>query len=68
MFIASAYDAAIRILYLRFRSRDVYRYFELSEEQTGSFSMPNLAVPLRQSHPGPVPLRTPRRLAKLHAA
>ena len=37
MFLAAAYDADSRILYLRFRSGDVYRYFELSEEQYQEF-------------------------------
>jgi len=30
---ASAYDGGKRILYLRFRSGEVYRYFEYPEEQ-----------------------------------
>jgi hypothetical protein len=29
---SAAYDATRRILYLRFRSGDVYRYFEFPEE------------------------------------
>ena len=33
MLASSAYDAAERTLYLRFRSGDVYRYFEFPEEQ-----------------------------------
>ena len=34
---ASAYDAGKCILYLRFRSGDVYRYFEFPEEQYREF-------------------------------
>jgi hypothetical protein len=34
---ASAYDAGRHILYLRFRSGDVYRYFEFPEEQYREF-------------------------------
>jgi len=30
---SAAYDAANQVLYLRFRSGDVYRYFEFPEEQ-----------------------------------
>ena len=30
---ASAYDGGKRILYLRFRSGEVYRYFEFPEQQ-----------------------------------
>lgn len=37
MFLRAAYDADSRILYLRFRSGDVYRYFELPEEQYQEF-------------------------------
>jgi hypothetical protein len=32
MFTAGAYDASSRVLYLRFRSGDVYRYFDISHE------------------------------------
>jgi KTSC domain len=32
MFFSSAYDASQRILYLRFRSGDVYRYFQFSQD------------------------------------
>lgn len=31
MFLSTAYDAAQRILYLRFRSGDVYCYFQFSQ-------------------------------------
>lgn len=31
MFLSVAYDATQRILYLRFQSGDVYRYFQFSE-------------------------------------
>jgi hypothetical protein len=34
---ASAYNAGKRTLYLRFRSGDVYRYFEFSQEQYQEF-------------------------------
>jgi hypothetical protein len=33
MFLSAAYDAESRILYLRFRSGDVYRYFEFPDDQ-----------------------------------
>ncbi len=31
MFLSAAYDAKAQILYLRFRSGDVYRYFEFPD-------------------------------------
>jgi hypothetical protein len=34
---SSAYDAGKHILYLRFRSGEVYRYFEFPEEQYQEF-------------------------------
>jgi len=34
---SSAYDTGTRTLYLRFRSGDVYRYFDFPEEQYPSF-------------------------------
>ena len=37
MFTSSAYDAGRHILYLRFRSGEVYRYFEFPEEQYREF-------------------------------
>ncbi len=37
MFTAAAYDAERRILYLRFNSGDVYRYFEFPEEHYRAF-------------------------------
>lgn len=37
MFLSAAYDAESQILYLRFRSRDVYRYFEFPDDQYQSF-------------------------------
>jgi hypothetical protein len=37
MLASSAYDAGKQILYLRFRSGDVYRYFEFPEEQYQEF-------------------------------
>lgn len=38
---SSAYDAGKRTLYLRFRSGQVYRYFEFPQEQYLDSSMPN---------------------------
>ncbi len=37
MFLSTAYDAEGRILYLRFQSGDVYRYFEFPAEQYKDF-------------------------------
>jgi len=37
MFLSMAYDKEKRVLYLRFRSGDVYRYFEFPEEQNHEF-------------------------------
>lgn len=37
MFLSVAYDAQQRILYLRFRSGDVYRYFQFSEDDYQHF-------------------------------
>jgi hypothetical protein len=37
MFISRAYDVDKRILYLRFRSGEVYRYFEFSAERNHEF-------------------------------
>jgi hypothetical protein len=37
MLASSAYDAGKQILYLRFRSGDVYRYFEFPVEQYQEF-------------------------------
>ena len=34
---SSAYDAGTQTLYLRFRSGEVYRYFEFSQEQYQTF-------------------------------
>jgi hypothetical protein len=63
---SSAYDAGRHILYLRFRSDDVYRYFEFPEDQYQEF--------LEAESHGRYFLRSIRnqfrfeRLAKLHAA
>jgi hypothetical protein len=63
---SSAYDAGKHILYLRFRSGEVYRYFEYPEEQYQEF--------LDAESRGRYFLRHIRnqfryeRLAKLHAA
>ena len=63
---ASAYDAGKYILYLRFRSGDVYRYFEfqsadhrafLSAESRGRFFLAHIRDHFRFE-----------RMAKLHAA
>ena len=37
MFLAAAYDADRQILYLRFRSQDVYRYFEFPDDRYQEF-------------------------------
>lgn len=37
MFFSVVYDAKERILYLRFRSGDVYRYFQFSKEDYQQF-------------------------------
>lgn len=37
MFTAAAYDAEPRVLYLRFVSGEVYRYFDFPEEQWREF-------------------------------
>ena len=37
MFLSAAYDAKQRILYLRFRSGDVYRYFQFSQDDYQQF-------------------------------
>lgn len=37
MFISVAYDAKQRVLYLRFRSGDVYRYFQFSQDDYQHF-------------------------------
>jgi hypothetical protein len=37
MFLSVAYDADRRTLYLRFRSEDVYRYFEFSNKDYQQF-------------------------------
>jgi hypothetical protein len=63
---SSAYDAGKHLLYLRFRSGDVYRYFEFPEEQYQEF--------LEAESHGRYFLSSIRnqfrfeRLAKLHAA
>jgi hypothetical protein len=37
MFLSTGYDAEKRILYLRFRSGDVYRYFEFPSDEYRQF-------------------------------
>ncbi len=41
MFLSVAYDADKRILYLRFRSGDVYRYFQFSHDDYQHFLRAN---------------------------
>ena len=63
---ASAYDDEKRILYLRFRSGEVYRYFEVPEEQYREFLDAESRGRHFLSH-----IRNRfryQRLAKLHAA
>jgi KTSC domain len=66
MFMSVAHDAEKRILYLRFQSGDVYRYFEflandyqafLSAESRGRFFLTHIRDRFRYE-----------RMAKLHAA
>ena len=66
MLAASAYDGEKRILYLRFRSGEVYRYFEFPEvkywelldaESRGRYFLSNIRNRFRYE-----------RLVKLHAA
>ena len=37
MFLSAAYDAEHQILYLRFRSQEVYRYFEFPDDRYREF-------------------------------
>lgn len=37
MFLSAAYDSEHQILYLRFRSQDVYRYFEFPDDRYQEF-------------------------------
>ncbi len=66
MFAAAAYDEEKQVLYLRFQSGDVYRYFEfqsadyqafLSAESRGRFFLAHICDHFRYE-----------RMAKLHAA
>lgn len=66
MFTSVAYDAEKQILYLRFQSGDVYRYFQfcandyqafLSAESRGRFFLAHIRDRFRYE-----------RMAKLHAA
>lgn len=66
MFTSVAYDEEKRVLYLRFQSGDVYRYFEfrptdyrafLSAESRGRFFLAHIRDHFRY-----------QRMAKLHAA
>ena len=63
---ASAYDGGTRILYLRFRSGEVYRYFGFPEDQYGELLDAESRGRYFLSH-----IRNQfryERLAKLHAA
>ena len=63
---SSAYDAGKHILYLRFRSGEVYRYFEFPEEQYPEFLDAESRGRYFLSH---IRNRFPyQRLAKLQAA
>jgi hypothetical protein len=66
MFLSTAYDVESRTLYLRFRSGDVYRYFEFSAGQYQDFLNAESRGRHFLSH-----IRDRfryERLAKLHAA
>ena len=39
MFVSSAYDAGRHLLYLRFQSGDVYRYFDVPAERSTKRSL-----------------------------
>ena len=63
---SAAYDATKRVLYLRFRSGDVYRYFEFPEEQYRSLLEAESRGRYFLSH---IRNQFPyERLTKLHAA
>ena len=59
---ASAYDAGKQILWLRFRSGDVYRYFEFPEQQYREFleaeSRGRYSLSYIRNNPQSIPLRT----------
>ena len=61
MFRSVAYDADNSILYLRFRSGDVYRYFEFDRERYNDLLRADPWSLLSLRHPAPVPFRTPRQ-------
>ena len=66
MFAAVAYDAQNHVLYLRFHSGDVYRYFGFSEDEHQAFLNAESRGRHFLSH---IRDRFPyERLAKLHAA
>jgi KTSC domain-containing protein len=66
MFLSVAYDATPRILYLRFRSGDVYRYFQFFQDDYQHF----LAAESKGRHfLNHIRERFPyERMAKLHVA
>jgi hypothetical protein len=50
MFLSAAYDAEHEILYLRFRSQDVYSYFEFSDDRYQEFLNAESRGPYFLSH------------------
>jgi hypothetical protein len=66
MFLSVAYDATQRILYLRFRSGDVYRYFQFFQDDYHHF----IAAESKGRHfLDHIRERFPyERMAKLHVA
>ena len=69
MFTSVAHDADEQILYLRFQSGDVYRYFEFPADDYQALIARRVQRPvLPRSHPQPLPLRalgkTQRRLIR----
>ena len=60
MFFSVAYDAHTRILYLRFRSGDVYRYFHFPEDDYQQFLTRRIQrPPLPQQYSELLSLRAP---------
>ena len=66
MFAAAAYDSQRRVLYLRFASGEVYRYFEFPAAQYRDFLQAESRGRYFLSHIRH--LFTYERLAKLHVA
>lgn len=66
MFVSSAYDAGKHLLYLRFQSGEVYRYFDIPAEQYEAFLKAESHGRFFLNH---IRNRFPyQRLAKLQAA